>query len=343
MTDPLVARLDPRHFADVARLVLPAPTAAWVDSGTAPPVENEVAFGRYRLRPHALVDVRPLTLETTMLGRPASLPVGIAPIALQRVLHPDGEVATARAAAGLGVPLILAVNSSTPIGEVAAAVPEAELWFQVANWPDRDALAAVVAEARRAGVRAIVPLVNSPVAVPHVGAEVGFRLPPGVSVAHGAGAHGFDAGVDESYLRWLIDQTDLPVVPKGVVRPDDARRLVDAGAAGVIVSNHGGRQLPRTVATIDALEAVTAAVGGRAEVYLDGGIRSGTDVLVALALGARGVFLGRPVAWGLAVGGADGVARVLDRLRAELEADAALCGLTTVASVPHDLVARSAA
>jgi isopentenyl diphosphate isomerase/L-lactate dehydrogenase-like FMN-dependent dehydrogenase len=343
VTDALLARLDPRDYPEVARLVLPAPTAAWVDSGLAPPADNEAAFGRYRLLPRSLVDVGGLSLAASLLGRPVSMPVGIAPVAVARVLHPDGEIAMARAAARAGVVHVLAVNASTPVSEVAAAAPDAELWLQVANWTDRDALAAVVAEAQGAGVRAIVPLVNSPVAVAHVPAQVGFRLPDGVTFAHGAAGQTFDPAADAAYLRWLVDMTNLPVVAKGVLRPDDARRVVDAGAAGLIVSNHGGRQLPRSVATIDALEGVARAVGGDAEVYLDGGVRSGSDVLVALALGARAVFVGRPAAWGLAVGGEEGVTRVLGRIRADLEADAALCGVTDLGSVPRDLVATAVA
>lgn len=159
-----------------------------------------------------------------------------------------------------------------------------------------------------------------------------------MELAHGAAAHGLDATLDPDWLEWLAGLSSLPVVPKGVMHPDDARRAVDAGAQGVIVSNHGGRQLPRSVATIDALPAVVEALGDRAEVYLDGGVRSGTDVLIALARGARAVFVGRTACWGLAVGGAEGVRRVLDRLRDQLVLEAATCGVPDLASLPPDLL-----
>jgi 4-hydroxymandelate oxidase len=343
MTDPLLERLDPRHFATVARLVLPTPTSAWIDSGAGPDSENEAAFARRRLLPRVLVDVREVELGTRLLGAEVSMPVGIAPFAAQSAIHPAGEPATARAAARVGTLAVLPVNATTDIADVAAAAPDAVLWLQLYNWADRDAIAELVARAERAGVRALVPLVNTPVAVPHVPAAAGFRLPAGVAFAHGAADKALDARIDAGYLRWLTGLTSLPVVAKGVLHPDDARRAVDAGARGVIVSNHGMRQLPRSVATIDALDGVTQAVGSDAEVYLDGGVRSGADVLIALALGARAVLVGRPVCWGLAVGGEEGVVRVLDGLRAELSSDAALCGLTDLRSIPRDLVVERAA
>jgi 4-hydroxymandelate oxidase len=342
MTDPLVARLDPRHYPTLGRLLLPAPTSAWIDAGAGPPSDNETAFARRRLVPRVLVDVSQLDTRVRLLGAEVGAPVGVAPIAAQRAIHPEGEVATARGAARAGSACIIAVNATTPIGEVASSAPGAILWLQLYNWRDRDALAAVIDDAEAAGVRALVPLVNTPIAVPHVPATAGFRLPEGVTFAHGAATQALDPSMDAAYLRWLSDSTRLPVVVKGVVHPDDARRAVDAGARGVLVSNHGGRQLARSAATLDALEGVVRAVGGSAEVYLDGGVRSGTDVIVALALGARAVFVGRPVCWGLACGGEDGVRRVLERLGDELRADAALCGLTSLEDVPRDLVAGAA-
>ena len=343
MTDQLLGRLDPRHYGTLARLLLPAPVSAWIDAGSGAPAAEAAAFARRRLLPRVLADVSGVDLGTHLLGRPVAAPFGVAPVAAQRAIHPDGEVATARAAAHAGVVAILPVNATTAISDVAAAAPEADLWLQLYNWVDREALAGVVEEAERVGVRALVPLVNTPVAVPHVPATAGFRLPEGVSFAHGAAGQALDAAMDPGYLRWLADLTSMPVVAKGVLHPDDARRAVDAGARGVLVSGHGGRQLPRAVAPLDALEGVVGAVGSVAEVYLDGGVRSGSDVLVALALGARAVFLGRPACWGLAVGGEEGVVRVLDALRGELAADAALCGLAHLRSVPRDLVAEDRA
>ncbi|MBX3029010.1 MAG: alpha-hydroxy-acid oxidizing protein [Chloroflexi bacterium] len=342
MADELLARLDPAHYATVARLLLSAPIAGWVDAGDAPPSDARGAFERLRLLPRVLRSVAEVHTATTLLGSAVRAPIGIAPIGIQGALHPDGERATARGAAAAGSIAILPVNATTSIEDVRVAAPDATLWFQLYAWPDRGALAEVVARAEAAGCRALVPLVNTPVVVPHVPASVGFRLPAGMELAHGAGGHGLDATLDPTWLEWLAGISRLPVVPKGVMHPEDARRAVDAGARGVIVSDHGGRQLPRSVATIDALPAVAEAVGDRAEVYLDGGIRTGTDVLFALARGARAVFVGRAACWGLAVGGAEGVRRVLERLREELVRDAATCGIADLASIPEDLVVAPA-
>jgi 4-hydroxymandelate oxidase len=341
VSDRLLERLEVRHYPTVGRLVLPGPTSAWIDAGSGPPSDDEAAFDRHRLAPRVLVDVGEVDTSVSLLGQPVSLPVGIAPIAAQRAIHPDGEPASARAAARAGAVCILPVNATTPVGEVAAAAPGANLWLQLYNWRDRDALAAVVTEAERAGVRALVLLVNTAVSVPHVAASAGFRLPEGLALAHGAAGQALEAGMDEGYLHWLCGLTGLPVVVKGVLRPDDARRALDAGARAILVSTHGGRQLPRALGTLDALEPVCRAVGQEAEVYLDGGVRSGSHVLMALALGARAVFLGRPVCWGLAVGGEEGVLRVLEGLRAELVADAALCGVRRLDGVPRDLVVEA--
>jgi 4-hydroxymandelate oxidase len=342
MSGALLDRLEPRHYPAVARLILDAPTAAWVDSGDGVPSDNVTAFSRYRLLPRVLTGPADVRTAMTLLGTEMRAPIGIAPIGLQRALHPEGEAAMATGAARAGAVMIVPVNATIPIADIAAAAPDAVLWFQLYNWPDRDALAAVVEEAVRAGVRAIVPLVNTPLPVAHTPASIGFRLPAGVSLAHGAAQHGLDATIDWAWLRWLVGISKVPVVPKGLMHPDDARQAIDAGCPALIVSNHGGRQVSRSIATLTALEPVARAVGGQAEVYLDGGVRSGTDVLVALALGARAVFLGRLACWGLAVGGADGVARMLDSVQAELLAEAGMCGVNDVSALPGGLIAAAA-
>jgi 4-hydroxymandelate oxidase len=338
MSGALLDRLAPRHYPTVARLILDAPTAAWVESGEGSPSDNVAAFSRYRFVPRVLVAPSDVRSATTLLGSDVAAPIGIAPVGLQRALYPDGELAMAAGAARAGAVMIVPVNATVPIGEIAAGVPDAALWFQLYNWTDRDALAAVVEEARRAGVRAIVPLVNTPLPVAHTPSQVGFRLPAGVTLAHGAAGHDLDATIDWAWLRWLVEISQLPVVPKGIMHPDDARRAIDAGCPGVLVSNHGGRQVPRSVATLTALESVARAVGDQSEVYLDGGVRSGSDVLIALALGARAVFLGRLACWGLAVGGADGVARVLESVRSELLEDAGMCGVVDLTAIPDGIV-----
>jgi 4-hydroxymandelate oxidase len=342
MSDALVARLDPASFADVARHVLDTPSYEWIRSGSGDEQslkDNVSAFGRRRLRPHVLVDVSNVKVATTLLGAEVGLPVGIAPLGLQKVMHPDGELAMADGAARAGSLYIVAVNATTSVEDIAAAQPTLPLWFQLYNWDDRDELAHVVERAEDAGVRAIVPLVNTAIGVSHTPWRVGFRgLPGGAKFAHFTTSPELTPANTYEYIEWLAGRTSLPIVPKGVMSGADAVRALDAGAKGILVSNHGGRQLPRSLATLDALPEVVAAVNGRVEVYLDGGVRSGTDVLIALALGARGVFIGRSAAWGLAVGGGDGVARVLDTMRAELADDAGLCGVDDIARIPRDIV-----
>jgi isopentenyl diphosphate isomerase/L-lactate dehydrogenase-like FMN-dependent dehydrogenase len=343
MTDPLLARLDPRIFGEIARHVLDTPTYEWIRSGSGSEFggDNEAAFGRRRLRPSVLVDVSNVTTETTVLGASVSAPVIIGPVGLQRAIHPGGELAMAGGAARAGSLLTVAVNATTSIEDIAAAQPDLPLWFQLYNWDDRDALAGVIARAEAAGCKAIVPLVNTPLGVNHTSPKIGFRLPAGARFAHFETSPGLLASNTWEYLTWLRSVTSLPIVPKGIMTGDDAARAVDAGAAAIIVSNHGGRQLARSIATLDALGDVVQGARG-VEVYLDGGVRSGGDVLVALALGARAVLVGRPVLWGMALGGADGVARVLDAFREELAEDAGMCGVADVTAVPGDLVVAAA-
>ncbi len=339
MADALLDRLDPRDFREVARLLLSRPVIGWVESGEEAASDNAGAFGRYRLLPRVLRDVSTVATATTILGTPVRTPIAVAPVGIQKALHPLGEVAMAGGVAAAGSLCCMPVNATTPIGEVAAAVPDAPLWLQLYNWPDRDALTAVIRQAEAAGAKAIVPLVNTPLPVSHTPASVGFRLPAGATLAHGAGDHGdLEARNDFTYLEWMAGITSLPIVPKGIMHPDDARRALDAGASALIVSNHGNRQVARSLSTIDALPGVVAAVDGRAEVYHDGGVRSGTDALIALALGARAVFVARSVCWGLAVGGAQGVARTIDALTADLASEAGMCGVSDITSLPPDLV-----
>ena len=339
MGDALLDRLDPRHYREVAKMLLGNPVVGWVEAGEGAPSDNPGAFARFRLLPRVLRDVSAVKTATTILGTPVRTPIAVAPIGIQKALHPMGEIAMAGGVAAAGSLYCMPVNATTPIGEVAAAVPGAPLWLQLYNWPDREALTRVIREAEAAGAKAIVPLVNTPLPVSHTPTSVGFRLPVGATLAHGAGDQGdLDAKNDFGYIEWMAGITDLPIVPKGIMHPDDARRALDSGAKAIIVSNHGNRQVARSVATIDALPGVVAAVGDRAEVYHDGGVRSGTDALIALALGARAVFVARAVCWGLAVGGAEGVARVIDGLTADMASDAGMCGVSDITQLPDDLV-----
>ncbi|MFI7426750.1 alpha-hydroxy acid oxidase [Micromonospora sp. NPDC049836] len=309
---------------------------------------NEAAFTRRYLVPRVLRDVRRRDLRTSLLGSRISMPVLIAPTAFHRLAHPAGEVATARAAAEAGTIMVVSMAATRPVEEIAAA--GGPLWFQLYPQPDLDFTASVVRRAEAAGCTALVVTVDSPVfGRRERDLRHGFvDLPPGLvceNMRDASGrvrAIGMDAGLDWARIAWLREVTTLPILLKGVLHPADAALAVAHGVDGVLVSNHGGRQLDGALATLDALPAVVAAVAGRLPVLLDGGVRRGADVLVALALGATAVLVGRPVLWGLAVGGAAGVRQVLDLLHADLNRALALAGATGPADLHADLVATVA-
>jgi 4-hydroxymandelate oxidase len=321
--------------------------------------DNIAAFARRRFLPRVLVDTAALDPSTTLLGTRVASPIGVSPLAAHALAHPEGEIATARAAARAGALFCLSTVSSRSIEEVAAAVPPgAPLWFQLYVNEDVAFTRRVVERAETAGYGAIVLTVDLPV--------LGYREREkrrgwalDVPLGNFTGRDGADAAAEADRdgrvdLDTLLDQrhagltwdglaairswTSLPLVLKGILHPDDARLAVEHGAAAIMVSNHGGRQLDRTPASLDALEAVVRAVDGRAEVYLDGGIRRGSDVLMAVALGARAVFTGRPFVWALAAGGEAGVDRAFAILAEELERAMSLLGTPTLEAVTRDLV-----
>jgi 4-hydroxymandelate oxidase len=311
---------------------------------------NPAAWRRLRLRPHVLRDVGEVSTATTLLGTPVSLPVMVAPMARQRLGHPDGELATQRGAAGSGALAVLSTHATASIEEVAAVAPDAPRWFQLYVHRDHSLAEGLVARAAAAGYGAVVLTVDlavppnrerelrTPLELPE---GVGLaNLPPlaGEDVRERVGSN-FDPSLTLQTIDWLRGLSELPLVVKGMLRGDDAAACVEHGAAAVVVSNHGGRQLDSAVSTAEALPEVVAAVAGRAEVYVDGGIRRGTDVVKALALGARAVLVGRPILWGLTCGGAAGVRDVLEGYREELERDLALCGVPTLDQLSADLVA----
>ncbi|MCB9792855.1 MAG: alpha-hydroxy-acid oxidizing protein [Alphaproteobacteria bacterium] len=305
---------------------------------------NGEAYQRVALRHRVLRGVGRRSLETQLLGRPVSLPVALAPTAFQAMAHPDGELATARAAAEAGALMILSTMSNHPVEQVCAQ--GARVWFQLYVYRDREATRALVQRAEAAGCEALVFTVDAPVlGTREKDRRNRFALPPGLRLANlTADAHtalpsdvgdsGLAAYVHEQIdpdiswetLDWLRSITSLPVVLKGVVHPEDARLAVEHGASALVVSNHGGRQLDGGAGTLELLPEVVDAVEGRLEVLIDGSVRRGVDVAKALALGAQAVLIGRPVLWGLAWGGQDGVAHVLAQLRAELDETLALCG-----------------
>ena len=291
--------------------------------------DNVAAFERRKLRPRVLVDVAEVSTATTVLGTEIALPVVIAPLAMQRLAHPDGEEATARAAAAAGTIMCLSSAATCAPAELS----EGQRWFQVYVWRPRTKTEAAVEQAVASGYSALVLTVD----VPYLGGRerdvrVGFSVPENLIVQGDLFGEGFDASVSWRDLEWLAGY-GLPVVVKGLLTAEDAELACEHGAAAVVVSNHGGRQLDGVSATLDVLEEVVDAVGGRAEVLLDGGVRRGTDVLKALALGARAVLIGRAMVWGLAVAGEKGVADVLRMFRKEVELGLALLGCTSPAEV----------
>lgn len=316
---------------------------------------NTKAFDRWVVWYRVLVDVAERDLSTTALGFPLQTPILVAPTAFHRMAHPDGELATARGAAAAGSLYVASTLSTTSLEEIAEASPSPK-WFQLYVHKDRAFTESLIHRAETAGYEALVVTVDAPLLGRRVRDERNrFALPQGLEMAnlrelpamsdtdgsllaiHVASQH--DAAFTWQDLAWLRERSHLPVVLKGVVRADDALRAVDAGVAGIVVSNHGGRQLDSAPATLDALPGVAQAVGSRAEVYFDGGVRSGDDVFKALALGARAVFVGRPVLWGLAVGGEEGVAAVLGRLTEDLSRVMALAGTPSIAAIDRSMVA----
>ena len=321
---------------------------------------NRKAFDRWALRPRVLVDVARRDLTTTVLGAQVSMPVLVAPTAFHRLVHEEGEVATARGAEAAGTLMVVSTLATRSLEEVAAA-GEAPRWFQLYVYKDRTLTEDLVRRAEAAGYGALVVTVDTPQGGRRERDERNaFTLPPGVRLANfasGGAAHlptveegtsglaaywgeMLDPSLTWDVVDWLRDRTPLPLVLKGIMTGEDATEAVERGVDGVVVSNHGGRQLDHTLGTLDVLPEVVDAVAGRAEVFVDGGVRRGTDVLKALALGARAVLVGRPVLWGLALGGAEGVRAVLDHLRRELDLSLALAGNPSVADIRRDLVQR---
>jgi 4-hydroxymandelate oxidase len=332
---------------EAARALLPPEVYDYYAGGSFDELSlaaNLSDWATLRLRPRVLRDVTAVDPGTTLLGEPVRHPVVVAPTAFHRMAHPDGETATARGAAAAGARFVLSTRSTTPVEEVAAALEDRPFWYQVYVLQDRDLTAELTRRAAAAGATALVLTAD----VARLGRRLrdvrnGFVLPAHLGTVESLdrpdNLADQDAGLTFADIGWLREATGLPVVVKGVLRGDDARRCVDAGAAAVVVSNHGGRQLDGAVSGVAALPDVMRAVRDACEVYVDGGVRRGTDVVKALALGARAVLVGRPVLWGLATDGAAGVQAVLEELVAELDLAMALCGCRTVEDITADLLA----
>lgn len=347
-------------YEAAARQRLPAMAYDYYASGALDEItlrENHAAYDRIALRYRVLRDVSQRDLSTTVLGQRVSMPILIAPTAFHGMANPEGELATARAAGAARTIMVLSTLSNSSVEEVAHAAT-APLWFQLYVYRDRSATVDLIQRVEAAGFTALMLTVDAPVlGRREVDMRNQFRLPPGLSVRNmmasgmaklpevadsGLAAY-FASLLDPSLgwddLQWLRSVTRLPILIKGVIRGDDAALAVERGVSGIVVSNHGGRQLDTAPATIDVLPEVVEAVAGRVEVLVDGGIRRGADVVKAVALGARATMVGRPILWGLAVGGEGGVSGVLQILRAELDCALALCGCASIAAVGRDLIA----
>ena len=314
---------------------------------------NRAAFGRWELRPRVLVDISAVSTATTVLGTEVALPVLVAPTAFQRLAHPEGEAATARAAAMAGTVMTLSTLSSVTPAELAEAAPGAPQWFQLYWSRDRGFTQGLVEAAVESGFGAIVLTVDLPVPGRRErDLRAAYRLPDDLPLPNipeelrGDDFHtALHAVVDDTLtwrdLEWLRSICSLPIVVKGILTAEDALIAVEQGAAAVVVSNHGGRQLDGVPASLDVLPEVVEAVGERVEVLLDGGIRRGVDVLKGLALGARATLSGRSVLWGLAAAGEEGAAQVLELLRAEIELGLKLLGCPSPADVTRGHVRRA--
>ncbi len=307
---------------------------------------NREAFSHFRLRPRVLIDVSAVTTETAVLGTPVSMPVLVAPMAFQQIAHEEGELAMARGAAAASTLMCLSTVATATPSDVAAVAPGAPRWLQIYVFRDREVSDQVIAEALGAGFSALVLTADLPVyGIRHREARTGFEAPEGMvpaivaARARGGDAEGhhsldlLESGLEWDYVTELQERWNVPVIVKGLVTAEDAILACEHGAAGIVVSNHGGRQLDGAIASLDALPEVVEAVAGRAEVYLDGGVRRGADVVMALALGARAVLVGRPAIYGLAFGGEKGVRQVLEILRDETENALALLGCRSPAEV----------
>ena len=348
------------EFEDAARARLPREAYDYYAGGANDEItlcRNREAYGEIALHYPVLRDVSSRNTSTTILGERISFPVMVAPTAFQRMACPDGECAAARAAGRAGTAMVVSTLSTTTIEEVATA-SVGPLWFQLYIYKDRRATTALIRRAEEAGCRALVLTVDAQVwGRREADVRNNFKLPDGLTVANladyakemfpagipGSGLAAYvsqmlDPSLSWKDLAWLRGQTKLPILLKGIVRADDAKLAVEHGTDGIIVSNHGGRQLDTAPATIEALPCVIDAVGGKIPVLIDGGVRRGTDVVKALALGARAVLVGRPILWGLAAGGEEGAFRVLEMLKAEFDLAMALCGARSVREIDRPLL-----
>lgn len=355
------APINLHEFEALAKAVLDPMVYGYYASGANDEVtlrENRNAFERYFLRPRMLRGASERDLTTQFLGNRYRTPVFIAPMALQRMAHPEGEIAVARAGSKYGATMVLSTMSSIPLEDVAQA-SSAEAWFQLYVYKDRSVVKDIVQRAEESGYRVLVLTIDTPL-LGRREADIRnqFHLPHGIKAANLKESYFGDldksqgdsalakywrevlreGGLTWKDVDWLASITQMPIVLKGIMRGDDAQIALEHGVKGLIVSNHGGRQLDTAHATIDVLEEVVHAVAGKADVMLDGGIRRGSDVLKGLALGAKAVMVGRPLLWGLAYNGQAGVELALQLLLDEIDLAMALCGCRRISDITRDLI-----
>ncbi|XP_012528234.1 hydroxyacid oxidase 1 [Monomorium pharaonis] len=319
---------------------------------------NREAFKNYKIRPRFLRNVSKRDISTTVLGHKISMPLGVAPTAMQRMAHPDGECANAKAAQAAGTIFILSTIATSSIEEVAEAAPKAIKWFQLYIYTDRNVTLNLIRRAERADFKALVLTIDAPFfgdrradlrnnfALPNHLRFANFQgdLSKRVNTAKtGSGLNEyvtalFDPSLSWDDVKWLRSITTLPIILKGILTVEDARLAVETGVDGIIVSNHGARQIDSVPASIEVLPEISKAVGDKIEVYMDGGVTQGIDVLKALALGAKMVFLGRPMLWGLVHSGEKGAREILEIMRKEIDLAFALSGCSSVKDVTHDMV-----
>ena len=341
------------EFEDVARARLPKAEYDYIAGGATDEISvdrNRRAFASWALRPRVLRDVSVLDLSTAVLGTKVKLPVLLAPCGGHKRAHPDGEIATYRAAAACGTVLTVSANSNTSFEDLSKAAT-GHLWIQMYPFRDKQLNQEWLDRAKDAGYKAVVVTLDSqwpPKRERNI--RNNYRRTRGVNYPKsgaetprpaGRAGEGSDPAATWKDLEWIKSASDLPVVAKGVMTGEDVELCIDAGADGVIVSNHGGRHLDNTLATIEVLSEAVAAAKGKIEIDLDGGVRRGADVVKAIALGAKAVFIGRPLFWGLAVDGEKGVIRVLEILREEIEITMAKCGRPTVGSIDSSVVVKA--
>ena len=340
-------------FEELAKERLPKEEYDYIAGGATDEISverNRRAFASWAFRPRVLRDVSQLDLSTSVLGTKVNLPVLIAPCGGHKRAHPDGELATYRAAAARGSILAVSANSNTSFEDLAKGAT-GHLWVQLYPFRNKDLTKEWLKRAKDAGYEAVVVTLDSqwpPKRERNI--RNNYRRTRGANYpkadaetprpASRAG-EGSDPAATWQDLEWIKSATDLPVVAKGIMTGEDVELCAQVGAGGVIVSNHGGRHLDNTLATVEVLSEAVAAAAGKMEIYLDGGIRRGADVVKAIALGAKAVFIGRPLFWGLAVAGEEGVIRVFDILREEIEITMAKCGRPTIAAIDSSAVVKA--